>query len=167
MKKTKGMQRLWACLLAFVLIATTVANDGLTVLASENETEQSSEASSETHSAETSENTNSGGEEENSGENKSNQEEASESSSESASESSEESLSLIHILWRFFKAWEKNSEGTENTWLSAFVLAGMLSILAYAGHNFFCYQQVCCTPFLFIVMGLAESAVRINERKHS
>jgi len=91
MKKTKGMQRLWAFLLAFVLIATTVGNDGLTVLASENETEQSSEASSETHSAEASENTNSGGEEENSGENKSNQEEASESSSESASESSEES----------------------------------------------------------------------------
>ena len=91
MKKTKGMQRLWAFLLAFVLIATTVGNDGLTVLASENETEQSSEASSETHSAETSENTNSGGEEENSGENKSNQEEAAESSSESASESSEES----------------------------------------------------------------------------
>ena len=90
MKKTKGMQRLWAFLLAFVLIATTVGNDGLTVLASENETEQSSEASSETHSAETSENTNSGGEEENSGENKSNQEEAAESSSESASESSEE-----------------------------------------------------------------------------
>ena len=70
-------------------------------------------------------------------------------------------------VWRFFKAWEKKSEGTESTWLSAFVLAGMLSILAYAGHNFFCYQQVCCTPFLFIVMGLAESAVRINERKHS
>ena len=91
MKKTKGMQRLWAFLLAFVLIATTVGNDGLTVLASENETEQSSEASSETHSAETSENTNSGGEDENSGENKSNQEEAAESSSESASESSEES----------------------------------------------------------------------------
>ena len=43
MKKTKGMQRLWAFLLAFVLIATTVGNDGLTVLASENETEQSSE----------------------------------------------------------------------------------------------------------------------------
>ena len=91
MKKTKGMQRLWAFLLAFVLIATTVGNDGLTVLASENETEQSSEASSETHSAETSENTNSGGEDENSGENKSNQEEAAESSSESVSESSEES----------------------------------------------------------------------------
>ena len=91
MKKTKGMQRLWAFLLAFVLIATTVGNDGLTVLASENETEQSSEASSETHSAEASENTNSGGEDENSGENKSNQEEAAESSSESASESSEES----------------------------------------------------------------------------
>lgn len=68
MKKTKGMQRLWAFLLAFVLIATTVGNDGLTVLASENETEQSSEASSETHSAEASENTNSGGEDENSGE---------------------------------------------------------------------------------------------------
>ena len=42
MKKTKGMQRLWAFLLAFVLIATTVGNDGLTVLASENETDRKS-----------------------------------------------------------------------------------------------------------------------------
>lgn len=68
---------------------------------------------------------------------------------------------------RFFKAWEKDMDGIESTWLTSFVLAGMLTILAYGGHNFFCYQQVCCTPFLFIVMGLAESAVRIKAGKGS
>lgn len=51
---------------------------------------------------------------------------------------------------RFCRASEK----------SPLILAGMLCILAYAGSNFFCYQQVCSTPFLFIIMGLAESAER-------
>lgn len=40
------------------------------------------------------------------------------------------------------------------------VLAGMLTICAYAAHNFFCYQQVCCTPFLFLIIGLAEGLTR-------
>lgn len=51
---------------------------------------------------------------------------------------------------RFYRASQK----------SPLILAGMLCILAYAGSNFFCYQQVCSTPFLFIIMGLAESAAR-------
>ena len=28
------------------------------------------------------------------------------------------------------------------------------AIMTYICHNFFCYQQVCCTPFIFIIMGL-------------
>ncbi|HAF26859.1 MAG TPA: hypothetical protein DCG85_06045 [Lachnospiraceae bacterium] len=28
------------------------------------------------------------------------------------------------------------------------------SIAAYMFHNFFCYQQVCCTPFLFMLIGM-------------
>lgn len=40
------------------------------------------------------------------------------------------------------------------------LLAAGAVILAYMGHNFFCYQQVVCTPFIFIVMGTAEYLIR-------
>lgn len=43
---------------------------------------------------------------------------------------------------------------------NSFALAGMLAVLVYASHNFFCYQQVCCTPFLFLLLGLAENLAR-------
>ena len=33
---------------------------------------------------------------------------------------------------------------------------GLLAVCSYAAHNFFCYQQVCCTPFLFLILGLSE-----------
>ncbi|NLD98308.1 MAG: hypothetical protein GX640_00405 [Fibrobacter sp.] len=38
------------------------------------------------------------------------------------------------------------------------------SILAYMAHNIFCYQQVMCTPFLFILIGVGSSYLR-NEKK--
>ena len=44
----------------------------------------------------------------------------------------------------------------ENPWLIGFALC----IVAYSGHNFFCYQQVCCTPFLFIFAGLGEGLTK-------
>lgn len=43
----------------------------------------------------------------------------------------------------------KISEGTESIWLSAFVLAGMLSILAYAGHNFSVISRSAAPPFIY------------------
>ena len=43
---------------------------------------------------------------------------------------------------------------------AAFALAGLLAALVYGAHNFFCYQQVCCTPFLFLILGMAESCAR-------
>lgn len=37
------------------------------------------------------------------------------------------------------------------------VLAAIaLCLLAYTGHNVFCYQQALCTPFVFIILGMGE-----------
>ena len=41
-----------------------------------------------------------------------------------------------------------------------FMLAYALCIVGYACHNIFCYQQVCCTPFLFIALGIGESLTK-------
>ncbi|MCM1156130.1 MAG: O-antigen ligase family protein [Roseburia sp.] len=41
-----------------------------------------------------------------------------------------------------------------------------LCITAYLVHNFFCYQQVVCTPFVFILMGMAESRLRKQQRQN-
>lgn len=43
-------------------------------------------------------------------------------------------------------------------------LMGMLAALVYAAHNFFCYQQVCCTPFLFLILGMAENLLRNGQK---
>lgn len=43
---------------------------------------------------------------------------------------------------------------------AAVAMAGLLAALVYGAHNFFCYQQVCCTPFLFLILGMAESCAR-------
>ena len=34
-----------------------------------------------------------------------------------------------------------------------------ISIVAYILHNFFCYQQIICTPVIFILMGMAVSLI--------
>lgn len=41
-----------------------------------------------------------------------------------------------------------------------FMFAFALCIMGYACHNIFCYQQVCCTPFLFIALGIGESLTK-------
>ena len=41
-----------------------------------------------------------------------------------------------------------------------FMIAFALCIMGYTCHNIFCYQQVCCTPFLFIAMGIGESLTK-------
>lgn len=35
-----------------------------------------------------------------------------------------------------------------------------IAIVAYIFHNFFCYQQIICTPTIFILMGMAQSVIR-------
>ena len=36
----------------------------------------------------------------------------------------------------------------------------LVIILAYIGHNFFCYQTCCSAPYVFIFMGIGESIIR-------
>ncbi len=40
------------------------------------------------------------------------------------------------------------------------LLAIGICILCYMGHNFFCYQQIVCTPIVFILMGAGEGIIR-------
>ena len=41
------------------------------------------------------------------------------------------------------------------------LLAGIAAAcVSYMCYNFFCYQQVLCTPFIFILMGIGEYIVR-------
>lgn len=60
-------------------------------------------------------------------------------------------IAIFVMSWvRSVKYWKKRPV----------LLAAGAVILAYMGHNFFCYQQVVCTPFIFIVMGTAEYMIR-------
>lgn len=36
------------------------------------------------------------------------------------------------------------------------------SAVSYMAYNFFCYQQVCCTPFVFLMLGIGEYLLRRN-----
>ena len=66
-------------------------------------------------------------------------------------------LSFLFLLGagarRFYRIGKKHPE----------VLMGLLVVCSYAAHNFFCYQQVCCTPFLFLILGLSEQLARRRE----
>lgn len=42
-----------------------------------------------------------------------------------------------------------------------FPLVGVIACIAsYMGHNFFCYQQILCTPFIFCIIGIGENFIR-------
>ncbi len=57
---------------------------------------------------------------------------------------------------RYLGAWQHN-----------YLLVGAAaSVVSYMAYNFFCYQQVCCTPFVFLVMGIGEYIWR-REAEHS
>lgn len=64
-------------------------------------------------------------------------------------------LILFTALRRFWAGRKQNP----------YALLGVLAVLAYGAHNFFCYQQVCCTPFLFLLLGMAENLMREAEKK--
>ncbi len=53
---------------------------------------------------------------------------------------------FVTAIRRFLKAWRKD-----------YLLAGVAaSAVSYMAYNFFCYQQVCCTPFVFLLLGVGE-----------
>lgn len=44
-----------------------------------------------------------------------------------------------------------------------FLLVGAAaSVVSYMAYNFFCYQQVCCTPFVFMMLGIGAYLLRQN-----
>ncbi len=44
------------------------------------------------------------------------------------------------------------------------LVAIVMCIVSYMAHNFFCYQQIICTPVIFIIIGVGECLCRIGKR---
>lgn len=42
------------------------------------------------------------------------------------------------------------------------LIAVIMAIASYMAHNFFCYQQIICTPMIFMVIGAGASIIRTN-----
>ena len=40
-----------------------------------------------------------------------------------------------------------------------------LCIVSYMAHNIFCYEQVCCTPFFYILMGIGSNLIHNQTKK--
>lgn len=57
---------------------------------------------------------------------------------------------FVTAVSRFLKARRQN-----------YLLVGAAaSVVSYMAYNFFCYQQVCCTPFVFLMLGIGEYILR-------
>ncbi|MCR4746319.1 MAG: hypothetical protein K5894_13975 [Lachnospiraceae bacterium] len=41
-----------------------------------------------------------------------------------------------------------------------FLICINMCVVAYMAHNFFCYQQIICTPLIFLIMGMGEAIAR-------
>lgn len=69
------------------------------------------------------------------------------------------SLSYVGIfvtaVGRFLKTERRN-----------ILLTGIAAaVVSYMAYNFFCYQQVCCTPFIFMLMGIGEYLCREEKQE--
>lgn len=62
---------------------------------------------------------------------------------------------FVSAIRRFMKAADKDI-------LLTGIAAATVSYMAY---NFFCYQQVCCTPFVFMLLGMGEYLCRRETAK--
>lgn len=61
---------------------------------------------------------------------------------------------FVTAIGRYGKAWRQDV-----------LLAGVTaSVVSYMAYNFFCYQQVCCTPFVFLLLGAGEYVWRRAEK---
>ena len=65
---------------------------------------------------------------------------------------------LLTAIWTFCK------HRGENSLLPAFALC----TVSYMTHNIFCYEQVCCSPFFYILMGIGSNLIhnRIVKRAY-
>ncbi len=44
-----------------------------------------------------------------------------------------------------------------------FLIGVNMCVVAYMAHNLFCYQQIICTPLIFIIMGMGEAIARAKD----
>ena len=68
-------------------------------------------------------------------------------------------LGLAAYLAIFAVSFRRFFAAGSASWLG---LAAAAGVLVYAAHNFFCYQQICCAPYLFLLLGLAENVRKIS-----
>ena len=62
---------------------------------------------------------------------------------------------FVTAVRNFLKEWRRN-----------YLLAGAAaSVVSYMAYNIFCYQQVCCTPFVFLLLGAGEYMRKAATRK--
>ena len=62
---------------------------------------------------------------------------------------------FVTAIRRYLRAWQQD-----------FLLVGAAAAaVSYMAYNFFCYQQVCCTPFVFLVLGVGEYLLREKGRQ--
>lgn len=61
---------------------------------------------------------------------------------------------FITAVIRFLKTTPRN----------LYVTGAAAAAVSYMAYNFFCYQQVLCTPFVFILLGIGEYVLRSRER---
>lgn len=62
---------------------------------------------------------------------------------------------LVTGFTTFMRSRDKNS----------FLPAFSLCIASYMAHNIFCYEQVCCTPFFYILMGIGSNLIHNQTKK--
>lgn len=57
---------------------------------------------------------------------------------------------FVTAVRRYLRAWQQD-----------YMLVGVAAAaVSYMAYNFFCYQQVCCTPFVFLLLGMGEYLLR-------
>lgn len=66
-------------------------------------------------------------------------------------------LGLITYLGSFVAAF---LVFIKNRKCQPFLVGGATAIVSYFLHNFFCYQQIICTPIIFVVMGIGVALIR-------
>ncbi|MCR5251563.1 MAG: O-antigen ligase family protein [Lachnospiraceae bacterium] len=66
-------------------------------------------------------------------------------------------LGLAAYLGTFVSSFADCMKGAER---HPYLHGVAMAIAAYIFHNFFCYQQIICTPTIFILMGMAQSVIR-------
>jgi O-antigen ligase len=66
-------------------------------------------------------------------------------------------LGLIAYLGVFISSFKDCMKGAEKY---PCLYGVAIAIVAYILHNFFCYQQIICTPAIFILMAMAQALIR-------